>query len=537
MKWRWMPVLIVAGIVRCDDSAPFIETKPRLQDYVPSSAGLLSLVQQKEKKVAAQELDQALQRVNVRNSKQIKSQDSAKKMMLAPAEVVALRAVYHDDLLQQTKVTLSFGTVSLAQALKSISEITGLQFIVQQNIQGDVSHFSCKDVSLAVVLESLLSVSLPQAALVKDGSVWRIIPAREALAMVRHERIIERQKLVHAAAIRLYKASWTDQLKTNCLALWKQLGTADEGYCFIDDASRTVFVKGDEARVAEFKKCLMLLDVALPQVIIDARIIIANKDFEDALGFEWSGLYDRRASVKHMDFAGIGIGAVNSSDPASFNDLLSWSLNFIPTSLANAANKIGVPFVFGNRTMETKRLNLLLNAAESRSEIKTILQPHLRVTSGEKAEILVGQELPHQVKMQESLQGAVTTAQTTNYKDIGIKMHISPVVTPMLDEIDLDIYVENSGVAVPRGAIKTPSINSSRGDYEYTIETSRTKNKVQLKTGQTTQISGMVISVEEDFATGIPYLKDIPLFGVLFRGTRKARVDKQLIIYITPTVV
>jgi type IV pilus assembly protein PilQ len=249
-------------------------------------------------------------------------------------------------------------------------------------------------------------------------------------------------------------------------------------------------------------------------------------------------LYDRRASVKHFDFAGIGLNDKGPSGPDGkplFKSLIGWSLNFVPAAAKAAAR---IPFVFGDRTLSTKRLNLELNVAENRNEIKTILKPSLLVHNDETAEILVGEELPHQVRLDEAIEGKLTNVTSVNYKDIGMKIKVKPTVAPSLQSVFLDIFVENSLVAKPTIALDGVGTTGATGtQFNYTIQTSRSKNRVLLKSGQTTLIGGLITEGTAKEKTGVPYLQDIPILGLLFQGRHKKIVDKQLLIFITPTLV
>ena len=154
----------------------------------------------------------------------------------------------------------------------------------------------------------------------------------------------------------------------------------------------------------------------------------------------------------------------------------------------------------------------------------------------EDAEILVGEELPHEIKVQESIEGKPTNVTTTNYKDIGMKLKVKPIVAPDHKAVFLDIFVENSDVVAPKAVLQS-SADSSRGNYNYTVRTSRSRNRVLLNSGQTTLIGGLMMTVKENSKTGVPFLKDIPVLGFFFGGSRKRFVDKQLLIFITPTLI
>jgi len=80
-------------------------------------------------------------------------------------------------------------------------------------------------------------------------------------------------------------------------------------------------------------------------------------------------------------------------------------------------------------------------------------------------------------------------------------------------------------------------VGTNKSNFNYTVQTARSKNKVLLKSGQTTLIGGLITKGEEDVRTGIPLIQEIPILGWLFKGKRKKKIDKQLLIFITPTLI
>jgi type IV pilus assembly protein PilQ len=305
-------------------------------------------------------------------------------------------------------------------------------------------------------------------------------------------------------------------------------------FLVFDDGSKKIFFRCRKQLVESFKTLLAEIDAPVAQIRLEARVVLANKNFEESLGFQWVGVYDRSASIKHFDFASLGSKAAQNTTLGAISD---WSLNMIPTKAPYDAQAKGmgiIPFVFGNKSLDTKRLNLILNAAESKSEIKTILKPTLLVNSEEWAEVLVGEALPVQTRIDESIGANIANVSTTQYKDIGMKLKVRPIVSPGNEKIFLDIFVENSYVGESKITNVAPA---SSGVFNYTIETSRSKSKVLLNSGQTTLISGLISNYQKNVKTGLPFLKDFPGIGWLFRGSQKVVEDKELLIFITPVVV
>ena len=196
---------------------------------------------------------------------------------------------------------------------------------------------------------------------------------------------------------------------------------------------------------------------------------------------------------------------------------------------------IRLPFIWGNKNFDSNRVNLILQAAENKNQIRTILKPSLLVNNDEFAEILVGQQMPHETKIAETVEGQPSNVTTTQYKDIGMNVKIKSIIAPDRDSVFMDVFVEYSYLARPRIEFDTLPGPDSKS-FNYIIETSRSKNRVLLKSGQTTMIGGLIINTEERIQTGVPFLQDIPILGFLFKARRKAVIEKQLMIFITPTI-
>lgn len=446
--------------------------------------------------------------------------------------------------LQAKKVSCKFKDTSIRDAIALVCKLADIQCLVDGDVDGRLKSVEIKDLTIGAALHILLTGNIPRYSIVHHLGVWRVVTLPVALELLKESANDLEQSEFLQCVETIYHAKWEMPLKTRLEKLWQGIvgASVEKGvYLMFDDASKKIFFKGRHQQVEEFRRCLREVDQEISQIRIDVRVVIASKDFEESFGLEWSGVYNRRASVNHTDFVGLG-PITTAADTAShdlFKNLIGWSLNLMPSGVV-AKNGINIPIVFGNKDLSTKRLNLLLNAAENRSEIKTILKPCLLVNSEEAAEILVGQQLPQETRVDEAIEGKLTNVTTTQYKDIGMKIKVVPVVSPDKHSVFLDVFVENSSVARQKVVPDSGGIfggSSSQGLLNYTIETSRSKNRVLLKSGQTTLIGGLITNSQETSESGVPLLQEIPLVGLLFKGKRKMLVDRQILIFITPTVV
>lgn len=439
---------------------------------------------------------------------------------------------YQDERLLKNKISLKLKNADITQAIELIARSANLNFIIDSSITGNIGNINFDDTCVSSALKIILSSHNPKLVLINDHGIFRIMTFQDALPLLKSREIEFRESNLISECITIYNASWTESFKLRIEKMWVGIVESIENkkgyYLVFDDETRKVFVKGDRQTVLDFKKYLNQIDERIPQVRIDARVVIAAKDFEESFGFQVSGVYNRSSSISHgWGFA--GFGPVKTDGQGDFKDgnLMDWSLNLLPDL---ASKFLNFPFIFGGNDLNSKRLNLVLNAAENKSEIETILKPTLLVNSDEQAEILVGQEVPIETSVQESIQNTLRNVNTINYKDLGMKLKVKPVVKPDKKTVFLDIFVENSYV-------KDFSSASKFNAKESIIVVTKTKNRVVLNSGQTTLIGGLISNEKRKTKNGVPILQNIPALGWLFSGRRKVKADDQLMIFITPTII
>ena len=578
MKLRWVALvaLIFIGSLMADEvvSPPLLPSAMML----PLGSNLVNQNQQKHDAIVLQNVTNALEQALVKSDKkqQAAEKKALKKALKKELKVqktgAADKRFYSEEQLQAAAteflrfsqfaklITIKTKKITVRDALLVLAKQAGINLLIDHDIKGDLPSLHAQLAPVSAVMQMVLDAHKPGLALIRVAGAWRVVLRSRAEELMRSiiQADVSADRLTERIIIK--QATWDDRLKNSIQELWRGVvgegNNKNETYLVIDDTANQLLFSARSAQVKKFKELIYSIDQATPQIRLEMRVIIANKNFESDFGLQWSGLYDRRYGAGKFGFAGLGLGAIIAPTPSSslpagalnpiatavgaepdiFSNMLGWVLNAIPVSLSGKAKdaiSMSLPITFGGRNLEWGRLNLQLMAAEQNMEIKTILKPTLLVNNLETAEILVGQQLPHKVGVQEAVQGNLVNAQSTAYKDVGTKIQVKPVAMHAAGQVALDIFLEHSSVA----NLQQNSGNDDRGTYKYSLETARTRNKVVLKSGQTTMIGGLMVNTYEQVESGIPFLKDIPLLGLLFKGHSKAIIDKQLLIFITPTIV
>jgi len=205
--------------------------------------------------------------------------------------------------------------------------------------------------------------------------------------------------------------------------------------------------------------------------------------------------------------------------------------NLTPTSdtfdfgLATAQRNIADPFGTAQLTLFAGAFDALstaLDALESNGLVKTLAEPNLTAVSGENANFLVGGEFPILVP-----QGNQTVS--VQFKQFGILLNFTPVVLNS-GLISLKISTEVSKLStegqVALGNFSVPSLTVNRA-----------VTTVELPSGGSLVIAGLLQNDIRDTVEGFPGLKDIPILGTLFRSTSFQKDESELVVAVTPYLV
>jgi len=156
-----------------------------------------------------------------------------------------------------------------------------------------------------------------------------------------------------------------------------------------------------------------------------------------------------------------------------------------------------------------------ITALVSSGKIKIVSHPEITTVDNKEAIVQVGQKIP--IKQFDASGNTVIT-----FYDVGTVLKVIPHVTAE-NRILLQLRPEKSSYQFdPNGVI---------------INTSNAVTNVVVENGQTAVIGGLTTKDQRNSNVGVPFLKDIPLLGYLFRYTKKETVDKDLVIFVTPTIV
>ena len=279
-----------------------------------------------------------------------------------------------------------------------------------------------------------------------------------------------------------------------------------------DSRSNSLIITDVKENIDAIRQLVAILDQPEPQVEIEARIVIASRDFSRDIGVQLSGLV---LGNRNGNQSGINGGTLPGTTTQT-GVLGAQPNSNLASQLANSVLGLTTG-VFG-----TAQINLLLTAGEKKGQSKTIATPRVTTLNNRKATIESGQQIPI-VTSQTGNNGGGTVF-TTTYVSVPLKLEVTPQITDA-GTVLLNVSVENSSVSSTIAVGGTPGIN-----------TTRMKNEVMVPDGGTTVVGGALLDVEGEDRFSTPGLSKVPVIGNLFKRKAIAKTTNEVLFFITPRI-
>ncbi len=176
--------------------------------------------------------------------------------------------------------------------------------------------------------------------------------------------------------------------------------------------------------------------------------------------------------------------------------------------------------------MKGSQIGAIINYYRKDSDFNILSAPYLFTRDNEEAEILIGKNVPYvtQSRITETDAATPTVIKTYEYKDVGIKLRITPHISPK-GFVRLEIY-----------ELIEKLTEGPNPDTPATIKR-EIKNTVEVRNGSTVVIGGLIRDDKQRVVHKVPILGDIPILGLLFRSSRDVIQKTSLLILITPHVI
>ena len=437
------------------------------------------------------------------------------------------------------KLSLNFQNVEVRAVLQVIADFTGLNIITSDTVGGNLT-LRLKDVPWDQALDIILQAKGLSKR--KNGNVVLIAPtdelaAKEKLALEAQAAVSDLEPVrTESFSLSYAKAEDIQKLLSNK----DQRILSKRGSASIDERTNTIFVQDSGGRLEEARRLIQQLDIPVRQVLIEARIVIADDKWGRQLGVRFGT--QSAFNTNNYNF-GVSGTAVDTIQPVGNNPVSRGSASLVypggqsqnifqvptgvgPIPLGAQPDQMNVnlpvPGAAGSLALSILNLgsgnlvNIELSALEADNRGKVVSSPRVITADKKKAIISQGTEIPY-------LTAAASGATTVSFKPAVLELAVTPRITPD-DRIIMDLEVKKDSVGQVFSGI--PS-----------VDTKKVNTQVLVDNGDTIVLGGIFEQETRNTTTKVPFLGDLPFVGILFRKTERIENKTELLIFVTPKIV
>ena len=433
------------------------------------------------------------------------------------------------------KLSLNFQNIEVRSLLQVIADFTNFNVITSDTVTGAVT-LRLKDVPWDQALDIIMQAK--NLGMRKTGNVLLIAPKDELNAK-------EKLDLEAKAALQNLEPLRSQAFQLNytkagdiATQLTQSSGgggggqagggstriLSPRGSVISEARTNQLFVTDIPSKLEQVQILISKLDIAVRQVLIEARIVEASDTFGKSLGVKLGGLDLRgvrggdagyNVAGNNRIAAGTNYGNVVGTNGQGGSIDVGGNFVNLPAPGQNGYN--AATFALSIFSSAANRfLNLEISALEADGKGKVVSSPRVVTADQTRALIEQGTELPYQIA---TSSGATSIA----FRKANLKLEVTPQITPEGNIImDLDVNKDSVGQSTAAG---------------FAINTKHIKTQVLVENGGTVVIGGIFELNETESETRVPLLGDIPYLGNLFKSRQRSSNKQELLVFITPKML
>ncbi len=405
------------------------------------------------------------------------------------------------------KLSLNFQDIDVRSVLQLIADFTDLNLVASDTVQGNIT-LRLQNVPWDQALDLVLKTKGLDKR--KVGNVLLVAPADEIAARERQE--LESQKQIAELAPLRRELIQVNYAKAADIAkLFQSVTSGNEssderGSITVDDRTNSIIAYQTQDKLDELRRIVAQLDIPVRQVMIEARIVEANVDYDKSLGVNWRGA---RVGDNNFVIGGNG-GTRTGGGGTSPNAALG---TFVDMGADGATSSLGIGFVTDNTI-----LDLELSAMEKTGNGEIVSQPKVVTSDKETAKILKGAEIPYQ-------EASSSGASTTSFKEAALSLEVTPQITPD-NRIIMEVKVTKDAPDFSNALNGVPPINKNEVNA-----------KVLVSDGETIVIGGVFSNTQTKATDKVPFLGDLPFLGRMFKRDIVQDKKSELLVFLTPRIM
>ncbi|MBO0640220.1 MAG: type IV pilus secretin PilQ [Pseudomonas stutzeri] len=411
------------------------------------------------------------------------------------------------------KLSLNFQDIDVRSVLQLIADFTDLNLVASDTVSGNIT-LRLQNVPWDQALDLVLKTKGLDKRQV--GNVLLVAPADEIAARERQELESQRQ-IAELAPLRREVVQVNYAKAADIARLFQSVtnngGVAEErGSIAVDDRTNNIIAYQTQERLDELRRIVAQLDIPVRQVMIEARIVEANVDYDKSLGVRWGG--NLGAGNKWSAWG--KNGNLEVEDAEGGGQQITWPMNtpFVDMGAVGSTSGIGLGFVTDNAI-----LDLQLSAMEKTGNGEVVSQPKVVTADKETAKILKGSEVPYQ-------EASSSGATSTSFKEAALSLEVTPQITPD-NRIIMEVKVTKD----------EPDFSQAATTGVPAIRKNEVNAKVLVTDGETIVIGGVFSNTQSKSVDKVPFLGDLPYLGRLFRRDLVQDRKSELLVFITPRIM
>ena len=406
------------------------------------------------------------------------------------------------------RISLDFQQADISNVLRLIAEVSGLNMVVGEGVKSKVTMKLVSvpwDQALDMILKMNGLGKIRQGNILWVDSLMNIAKqqteeAQVLDAKVRAELLVERVFYIRNLQAQEIMTSLRQYL-------------SPRGMMQISLGSNAVIVRDTETDIGVIKQLIDGLDLEVPQVQIEARIVQADTTYSRSLGVQW-GIQN----LNHLD--GTGVANFRTGNTGAFGAQTSNYLVNLPATVGGLVSTPGLGFTIGKT--DGALLDMRLSAGELLGLSKVIAAPKVTTLDKREAKISQGESIPFQTT---SLQGTQTT-----FVDANLELNVTPQITSRDPK-------ETGKLIMMKVRATRNAVGARSNPAGPSIDRREANTQVNIRDGETMVIGGVFIDTQSTNVSGIPYLSRVPVLGWLFKQKTESVAKQELLIFLTPSIV
>jgi type IV pilus assembly protein PilQ len=442
------------------------------------------------------------------------------------------------------KLSLNFQNIEVRSVLQVIADFTGKNIVASDSVTGNIT-LRLKDVpwdqALDIIMKNkgldkrvsgnVISIAPAEelaakekAALEATQALEDLEPLRTEVFTLKYQKAEDFKKILNGG---MATGGGGGGGQNNINRILSQRGSVNH-----DPRTNTLFVQDTAKKLEEIQSVINKVDVAVKQVMIESRLVIADDRFAKSLGARFgvtqtgtpgsanatiSGTLGNRFTQITGGVATQGIRNGSIQTATSGGSVIT-SSDGLPDLMSNlpVSNAFGSFALSLFKLSANTLLNLELSALESDNRGKVVSSPRVTTANQQKASIASGTKIPY-------LQASSSGATNISFIDATLSLDVTPQITPD-EKIIMELEVKKDRVG--QVFFGTPS-----------IDTQNVKTNVLVSNGETAVLGGIYEQTERNDVDKVPFFGDLPVIGHAFKRRTKQDDRTELLIFITPKIM